>query len=168
MRPRRDSSLDLPALVRRHQGVIRAFLARLCGDTALADDLAQDSFLSAFKNIDQLQNPKAAKAWLFQIAYHSYVSHVRKQSRRKALASNDAEEDTPQTAQVSPSLRVDIHAAMAALPPEQRAVIMMCLSYGMSHSEAASASGLPLGTVKSHISRGRTALRASLNAYESL
>lgn len=166
----------LSDLVRAHQGIIRAFLARLCRDSGLADDLAQDTFLKAFQNIDQLQHPKAAKAWLFQIAYHAYLAHSRKQARRRALAQmengdeNNAEADLSQShnGAAIEGARLDIHRAMATLPPEQRGVILMCLSYGMSHSEAAKASGLPLGTVKSHINRGRSTLRASLSAYEKV
>ena len=68
--------------------------------------------------------------------------------------------------QSQPHARMDLERAMNALPPGQRAAMMLSLSYGLSHGEIARALGEPLGTVKSHISRGKKALRGFLHAYE--
>lgn len=63
-------------------------------------------------------------------------------------------------------MKMDIEQAMNRLSPEQRAAVMLCLSYGFSHSEAGKALGQPLGTVKSHVARGKDKLRAFLSVYE--
>jgi len=152
-------------LVRTHQGAIRAFLRRLTRNAALADDLAQVSFLKAFEKRDRLKDMQAARAWLFQIAYNSFLDHVRKEGRRAELATqviDDAPETPPST-----GLSVDIERAMNSLSPECRAVVMLCLAHGFTHSEAAQATNLPLGTVKSHCARGKTKLQAFLSAYET-
>lgn len=79
----------------------------------------------------------------------------------------DETRDIIETPQSDPELSVDIEAAMNSLPPECRAVVILCLAHGMSHSEAANVTGLPLGTVKSHTARGKTKLRTFLFAYET-
>ena len=152
-------------MVRVHQGAIRGFLRRLTRETALADDLAQISFMKAYEQRNHLKDISAAKSWLFQIAYRSFVDHHRKEARRRGLVENHIEEDVPE----SPAgLKMDIEAAMNSLPTECRAVVILCLAHGMSHSEAAAATGLPLGTVKSHVSRGKDKLRTFLTAYEKV
>jgi len=157
--------LDFTALVKTHQGVIRAFLNRLCRNQALADDLAQDTFMQAHGRIDQLQNPDAARAWLFQIAYNTYAGHARKEGRRRELRETQMEAQETQS-EPNSGLAMDIERAMAELPNDMRAAVMLCLSYGMSHGEAAAALSLPLGTVKSHVTRGRAKLQAILAAYQ--
>ncbi|MEP3888852.1 MAG: RNA polymerase sigma factor [Hellea sp.] len=152
-------------MVRAHQGAIRGFLRRLTRETALADDLAQISFLKAYEQRNNLKDIKAAKSWLFQIAYRSFVDHHRKEARRRGLAETHIEEDAPEA---PAGLKMDIEAAMNTLPTECRAVVILCLAHGMSHSEAAAATALPLGTVKSHVSRGKDKLRTFLTAYEKV
>ena len=140
-------------------------MARLTRNTALADDLAQVSFMKAYEQREKLRDANAAKSWLFQIAYRSFIDHTRKETRRRELAERQIEEDTPEA---PAGLRMDITRAMDSLPPECRAVVILCLAHGMSHSEAATATGLPLGTIKSHVARGKTKLRTFLSAYETV
>ncbi|MDB2438261.1 RNA polymerase sigma factor [Hellea sp.] len=152
-------------VVRAHQGGIRNFLRRLTRETALADDLAQICFMKAYEQRHRLRDAKAAKSWLFQIAYRSFVDHHRKEARRRGLAEGHIEDDTPQA---QAGLKMDVEAAMNSLPSECRAVVILCLAHGMSHSEAAAATELPLGTVKSHVLRGKAKLRTFLSAYEKV
>jgi len=139
-------------LVRAHQGAVRNFLRRLTRETALADDLAQISFLKAYEQQHNLRDTKAAKSWLFQIAYRSFVDYYRKEARRRGLSDAHIEGDS---SQAPASLKMDIEAAMNTLPTE-------------CHSEAAAATQLPLGTVKSHVLRGKEKLKAFLSAYETV
>jgi len=135
----------------------------------LADDLAQISFLKAYEQREKLRDAKVAKSWLFQIAYRSFVDHYRKEARRRGLAQGNIVgliED--ETAEAPAGLKMDIEAAMKNLPSECRAVVILCLAHGMSHSEVAAATDLPLGTVKSHVSRGKAKLKSFLSAYEKV
>jgi len=154
-------------LVRTHQGALRAFLRRLTREQALADDLAQDTFMRALSRLDQLQSLGAAKPWLFQIAYRVFLDHYRKTTRQKALMLEVEQEASTQAGTVSQGteLAMDLSQAMEALPNECRACILLVLSEGLSHNEAAQITGLPLGTVKSHIKRGRERLQNALKAY---
>jgi len=160
-----DHAKFCAALVKTHQGQIRAFLRRLTRNAALADDLAQDTFLRAFQKMDKIQDGEKTKSWLFQIAYRIFLDHIRKQKRRQALADENMPIEVD-TAESPTGMKMDIEQAMNALSTEQRAAVMLCLSYGMSHSEAAIALNQPLGTVKSHVARGKHKLRAFLSVYE--
>lgn len=161
-----------------HQGMIRAFLRRLCKHNhALADDLAQETFIRAFHKMGDLQKEGAQKAWLFQIAYRIFLDHFRKAKRRDQISQDnalgqyaDAALGDPSSAHhiyaVRPNLKMDIERAMDQLSEPQRAILMMNISYGLSHGEIAKTLKMPLGSVKSHIARAKTALKSLLNVYE--
>jgi len=158
-------------LVRTHQGAIRNFLRRLTGETAIADELAQKAFLKAFQTRHKLRDLEATKSWLFKIAYRTFLDHARKESRRRHLTLEGPCVSDPiagASLQAPDGLKMDISRAMDNLPPDRRAVIILCLAHGMSHAEAAHATGLPIGTVKSHLLRGKEKLRTFLSAYETV
>ncbi|MGJ8558702.1 MAG: RNA polymerase sigma factor [Litorimonas sp.] len=170
-----DRRLDLSKvntfdpIVRAHQGAVRTFLRRLCRNSALADELAQETFLKAFRVADQLPNVENVKSWLLRIAYRRFLDHHRRETRRRDLRSLDldgANSLPPEAPTSHHGTRLDIERAMNSLPPERRACAMLCLALGHSHADAAHITGLPLGTVKSHVSRAKTALQDLLRAYE--
>lgn len=150
-------------LVRTHQGAVRAFLRRLTGNHALADDLAQDCFMKALSNLANLNDPSKAKAWLFTTAYRVFIDNYRKTKRRQDLMPEPP--DPVPRAEGQPAMALDLSRAMADLAPDVRACLMLVLSEGLTHSEAARVTDLPLGTVKSHIARGRKTLQTALSAY---
>ena len=115
----------------------------------------------------KIKDGEKTKSWLFQIAYRIFLDHVRKQKRRQELSDENMPIDEG-AADAPSGVKLDIEQAMNLLSPEQRAAVMLCLSYGFSHSEAARALGQPLGTIKSHVSRGKDRLRAFLCAYEKV
>ena len=141
---------------------MRAFLRRLTANAAEADDLAQDAFVKAYRAHASLASTEAARTWLFRIAYRTFLDARRRSDRREALMP--AQDETPPAP--APGLRMDVEAALAHLPPDRRACVMLGLGLGHSHREVAEITGLPLGTVKSHIDRARTFLRGELSAYE--
>jgi len=159
---KRGSSRAFESLVRRNQSLVRGFLRRLCsGDAALADDLAQETFVMAWRRIGSFEAKGAFKGWLCRIAYTQFL-----QNRRSAKASTRREEAVMAEAQTvhddrgAAEARLDLDRVLAVLSPEQRAAVALCYGEGMSHAEAAEALGLPLGTVKSHVVRGRAKVLA--------
>lgn len=130
----------------------------------MADDLAQMTFLKAFEKQTVLRDAQAARSWLFQIAYRTFLDEYRKTKRRQTLSETHVEE---KVSEANPALNADIEKAMNSLPEDCRAVVMLCLAHGLTHPEAAKITGLPLGTVKSHVTRGKTKLRTFLFAYEA-
>ena len=144
-------------LVERHQQAVRGFLRRLCGDHADADDLAQETFVTAWTRIGRFRRGESLRAWLCGIAYRKWLTHRRAEARRGTRDSMAAGDQTLSTVSSSEA-RIDSSAALEALPLEQRAAVALCLAAEFSHQEAATALDLPLGTVKSHVARGRIKL----------
>jgi RNA polymerase sigma factor (sigma-70 family) len=141
-------------LVRAHQGYLRQWLRRLCGgDAALADDLAQDALLAAWRSLPGFRGEAAFRTWLTRLAYRAWLQSRRAPERHLA----DEEASTP-----DPAERLDLQRALARLRPEEREAVLMCCHAELSHAEAAALMGLPLGTLKSHVLRGRARLRELL------
>jgi RNA polymerase sigma-70 factor, ECF subfamily len=153
------------SLIRDYQSRIRAFLLRLnAGDHALADDLAQETFLEAFRKIAQYRGDGAFVGWLYRIAYSRFLMNRRR--RREAQLDDDPPEGAAATEAVDMA-RLDLERSMAHLMPEERAALTLCYALGYSNEEAAGILSLPLGTVKSHILRGREKLKRMLEPWSN-
>jgi RNA polymerase sigma factor (sigma-70 family) len=149
-------------LVRRHQSTVRGLLRQLTRtDVALADDLAQQTFLRAYKNIRSFRGEARFSTWLYRIAYNCFREDAR---RRKELVGIDEEQlQTQHDPQVAdPALRHDLMHALGSLPLNERSAILLCCQNGLSHDEAARVLDIPLGTVKTNVLRGREKLKRML------
>ena len=152
-------------LVRRHQSTVRGLLRQLTrGDLALADDLAQDAFVRAYRKIGSFRGEARFSTWLYRIAYNCFREDAR---RRKEFVGVDEtqwqSELDPQT--VDPGLRHDLMHALSLLPLPERSAILLCCQNGLSHDEAARVLDIPLGTVKTNVLRGREKLKRALAAW---
>lgn len=149
------------ALVRQHQSSVRGFLRRLTkGDHALADDLAQETFLAAHRKIAQFQGQGSFTGWLYAIAWSRFLMETRK---RKLEPLDDMDERVAPS--IDPAIKLDLEKAMAQLRAPERAALTLCFAMGMPHEEAASVMGVPLGTLKSHVARGREKLKNLLKDH---
>ncbi|MBN8528101.1 MAG: sigma-70 family RNA polymerase sigma factor [Caulobacterales bacterium] len=162
LRAREGSDTAFAGLVARHQATVRGFLRRtLGGGWAEADDVAQETFLAAWRTLRSLKEPAGVRAWLLGIAWRRAQDRIR--SSRRAAARDAAWLDQVETPSgIANEDRMALAEAMADLAPDVRACVALCLADGWSHGEAAAALGLPLGTVKSHVARGRARLLKSL------
>jgi len=162
LRAREGSDAAFAGLVARHQATVRGFLRRtLGGGWAEADDVAQDTFLAAWRTLRSLKEPAGIRAWLLGIAWRRAQDRIR--SRRRAAARDAAWLDQVETPNgIANEDRMALAEAMADLAPDVRACVALCLADGWSHGEAAAALDLPLGTVKSHVARGRARLLKAL------
>ena len=153
-------------LVRRHQSKLRGFLLRMTrGDRALADDLAQETFLEAFRKIGQYgQGPFFG--WLCAIAYSRYLMAARKRKLESLDETMEVPGAAPDT-ETANLVRLDLEKALAHLAPAQRAALTLCFALGFSHEEAAAALEMPLGTLKSHVTRGREKLAGILAVWRN-
>ncbi|MGA0604436.1 RNA polymerase sigma factor [Phenylobacterium sp. VNQ135] len=154
---RRGQAEAFSRLVERHQQALRAFLRRTGGDWALADDLAQETFVVAWSRLDQLKSGASVRAWLCGIGYRKHLSALRSGRRDRAREAAYEAERAHVSARFEDE-RLTLEAALGELAPDQRACVALCLAGDFSHAEAAEALGLPLGTVKSHVTRGRARL----------
>jgi RNA polymerase sigma-70 factor (ECF subfamily) len=148
-------------LVRRRQGAIRNLLRRLTREASLADDLAQQTFVHAWQSIRALKSPGAFGGWLRKLAVNFWLQHVRS-SRQEVALDEDLRAENPVS---SVSRQLDLDAALAQLPSDVRLCIVLAYNEGMSHGEISQTASIPLGTVKSHITRGSARLRELLHAY---
>lgn len=165
-RARAGSDAAFARLVERHQPTVRGFLRRtLGGGWAEADDVAQEAFLAAWTSLRSLKDPSGVRAWLCGIAWRKAQDRIRASFRGAARDTAWLEtHDLPPG--VSPEDRLALSNALRDLTPDVRACIALCLADGWSHSEAAAIVGLPLGTVKSHVARGRQRLLRALGGRD--
>jgi RNA polymerase sigma factor (sigma-70 family) len=159
---RRGDDAAFGELVRRRQGSIRGLLRRWCGESQLADDLAQETFVRAWKHLRRLESVGAFGGWLRQIALNVWLDHARK--RRIPMDELRDGDDGREHVPADTGAAIDLERALAALRPPERICVVLCFGEGMSHGEVARATGFPLGTVKSHLARGTAKLRALLEA----
>jgi RNA polymerase sigma-70 factor (ECF subfamily) len=150
------------SLVRRRQGSVRGLLRRLSADPALGDDLAQETFVRAWQGLGRLREPSAFGGWLRQIAVSVWLQHAR---RRRVVLDPISESDDISISPADPAERLDVDAALGRLSGAERLCLVLAHVEGMSHSEIAESTGLPLGTVKSHINRGAARLRRWLQPH---
>jgi RNA polymerase sigma factor (sigma-70 family) len=162
-------------LVRRHQSAVRATLRRLtAGNHALADDIAQETFMLAFRNLRSFRQESKFSTWLYRIATNAYLAEARKRKeellgdRDADIADDDdaspADAGAPDPARAA-TLSLDMDRALAALSEGERAAIVQCYHNDLSHEEAAQVLNCPVGTVKTHILRAKQKLRSRLAAW---
>lgn len=152
-------------LVRRHQGMVRAQLRRLLhGDAAGADDLAQETFLLAWRKLDQFRGDARFSTWLYRIAYSCFLQAYRK---RPWLAdhANECEAELLPAPEQAMDLQLDFERAMRRLSAAEQTVLLHCVQMELSHHEAAYVLAMPLGTVKTHATRGKAKLKAWLEPW---
>ena len=154
-------------LVRKHQSAVRSLLRRLCaGDVATADDLAQETFLRAYRKLPAFRGDSKLSSWLYRIAYNVFLSHRRKRSQREeeSLEALDGE-----AAPSAPSslARHDVNRAFEVLRDEERAVLSLTYGRELTQEEAAEILSMPLGTLKTHATRAKAKLKKRLAAWKT-
>jgi RNA polymerase sigma factor (sigma-70 family) len=160
---RSGSVAALSRLIDRHQQAVRAFLARTVGNRDEAEDLAQETFLTACSQLAFYRGDASVRTWLCAIAWRKAKSARRSFFRARARDTHYVDRaELERPGEISAEDSMALKAALASLPIEQRAAVVLCLSEDFSHAEAAQALAIPLGTVKSHVARGRAKLLAVL------
>jgi RNA polymerase sigma-70 factor, ECF subfamily len=164
-------------LVRRYQSGVRATLRRLtAGNHALADDLAQESFMLAYRNLKSFRQEARFSTWLYRIATNAFLADARKRKEellgdRDADLADDDGDDEATSGEArhdharSVVLGVDLERALAVLSEGERAAIVQCYYNDLSHEEAAYVLGCPVGTVKTHVLRAKQKLKSRLAAW---
>jgi RNA polymerase sigma-70 factor (ECF subfamily) len=163
----------LPALVERHYGSLMGYLYRITrGDRALAQDLAQETFLRALRGISSYQYPRPFKPWLYAIATNLARNHYTSaDARRTKNADEDADyanDDTPDAALLERDEAQAVIAALDTLPDHQREVIVLSFYQSLSLQAIADTLDIPLGTVKSRLSIGVKRLRERMEAQNDV
>ena len=155
-------------LVRAHQSRVRLQLRRLThGDAALADDLAQETFVQAWLHLNDFRGDSRLATWLHRIALTRFLQHVRRPQLPMEWRDADGEpaDEPGHDPRASEGLGRDVERALQALTEVQRLAVVHCFHLDLSHAEAAQVLGLPLGTLKSHLDRAKARLRELLGAW---
>lgn len=168
-RARRGERRAFARLVEAHQSRVRLQLRRLAhGDAALADDLAQETFVQAWLHLADFRGDARLATWLHRIALTRFLQHARRPQLpvqwRDDEGAGDAT-DAGHDPRPAEGLGHDVERALQALTEIQRLAVVHCFHLDLSHAEAAQVLGLPLGTLKSHLDRAKTRLRELLQAW---
>jgi RNA polymerase sigma-70 factor, ECF subfamily len=140
---------------------LRRYARALVRDVVAADDLVQDCLARAIGKLHLWQEGTDMRAWLFTILHNQYVNQVRRAVREgTAVGLSDTEPMLTQAPDQGKRLELrDLERAIAKLPGEQRSVILLVGLEGMRYEEVAEVLHIPVGTVRSRLSRGRESLR---------
>lgn len=152
-------------LVVRYQSPVRRFfLHQTLGDEPLSDDLAQDTFIKAWRNIGSFRAMSSFQTWLMRIAYNVFYDYVR---NRKTTSDIDNVAEPMTNGNSNPSLQMDLYHALSLLKPDERTCITLQLVDGYKIYQIAKITDMKEGTVKSILFRGKEKLTKYLkqNGY---
>ena len=149
-------------LVRRHQSHVRNWLRQLTRDPAAADDIAQETFIRAWHKLHTFVGKGRFIAWLMKLAHNEFLQNLRRAQRTQRLADAVAAESQDAGMFVSDfeDEIPDVPRFLDELSEAEQKVMLLVYAYGLSHGEASSVTGLPLGTVKSHVRRSKEKIRS--------
>ena len=154
-------------LVETYQKRVYALTVRMCPTRELAEEAAQEVFLSAWQGLPFFRGDSAFSTWLYRLASNACVDLLRKEGRHQGPSLDDETvtddvadpSPTPEKAAEQRELRAQIEAGLRSLSPEHREVLVLREIQQLSYDEIADTLSLDLGTVKSRINRGRRQLR---------
>ena len=154
-------------LVKKYQSPMRRFFLHLtCGDSELSDDLAQDTFIKAYTNLASFKNLSSFSTWLYRIAYNEFYDYIR--SHKETADLDNGEVDAKwNTVQKDVGEQMDIYKALTMLKDMERTCLTLFYMEDQSIEKIVGITGCPVGTVKSHLSRGKDKIAAYLkqNGY---
>lgn len=156
-------------ILRRHDDRLRALAYRLlAGDRFRMDDAMQNAYVRAYRGLSNFRADADLGTWLYRIVYNSCIDELRRSSRRPEPV--DLTDHPLRSSRSGPDGVVEaadaVVRALAALPDDQRATVVLVDGEGFDHAEAAEILGVATGTVASRLSRARATMRAVLTATE--
>ncbi len=153
-------------VARDHGRFMYSVAYRLAANDEDAQDLVQEALIRVHRGLERYQ-PGSLEGWLARIVTNVFLDEVRRRRRRPTDALPDEPErvlpPSPAADEVSSGLSDDVQAALAALPEEFRVPVVLCDVADQSYEQIADALGVPVGTVRSRLHRGRRMLRATLS-----
>ena len=148
--------------VKATQGAFRRFLVALCcGDSMLADDIAQESFIKAYLACDTFSNPDKFNSWIYRIGYNTYINHKR--GERMTVDYEDAWDMSARDSSDSSFEYQELYQALNRLPAKERTSVLLYYMEGYSIKETAEIQEVSQDAVKQHLSRGRKHLHGLLS-----
>lgn len=165
-------------LLGRFQRPVFSLVRRMVSDPAIAEDLAQEAFVKAFRALGSFDQRRKFSSWLFKIAHNTTIDHLRKkQLDTVALETSepdlpdlmtvlpDRDSESPETGIHRKDLAAALEAALRSLRPAYREALLLRFQEGLTYEEIAEITELPLGTVKTHLHRARHGMAKHLTAH---
>ena len=146
-------------LVRRSAPVISDLLRRMGASDAVAEDITQDALVAALRSVASYRGEAAFSTWAMKIAARIYLKRRRREARTEVMAEPVGVEIGGLSGEVTSIARLDLDRALQRLSNPERLCVSLCHGAGLKHDEIALALRVPLGTVKSHVTRGLKKLR---------
>ncbi|MDH3254473.1 MAG: sigma-70 family RNA polymerase sigma factor [Acidobacteriota bacterium] len=161
-------------IVRRYQRPVFSIVVRMVRDRGIAEDLTQETFIKAFRALHTFDQEKKLSSWLFSIAHNTTIDHLRRKTLPTVpLETADGELDplssvpaaaaeTPERVAMGRDLRRVFEEELQCLRPEYAEILVLRFQENLAYEEIAEITGLPMGTVKTHLFRARRALAERL------
>ena len=168
---RAGSHIAFETLVDRYRAPVVRLAYRLTHDADEAKDIAQDSFLRAYRRLGDFHPDRPFARWLYVIARNASLDAIRRRRRAATLVTNEGNvvlEPGPEEIALRNDEALRVHAALEALPPNYRDVLELYYLTGLRYREIAVELEIPIGTVKTYISRAKRRLREELDVPEAL
>lgn len=152
------------ALIKHYDPGLRSLAYRILGDRDQMDDALQEAYVKAFRGLPRFRGDSKLGTWLYRIVYNACLDELGRSRRVVQFPLDDTAERSsfgsdPGDAVAS---RRDLAAALAGLPPEERAAVLLVDAQGFDYRDAGDVLGIPVGTVASRLNRARATLRAAL------
>jgi RNA polymerase sigma-70 factor, ECF subfamily len=167
-RARRGDQEAFAAVIRHYDPGLRTLAYRLLGDRDRMDDALQEAYVKAFRALPRFRGDSRVGTWLYRIAYNACLDELKRSHRVVHLPLEEIAEPAGSWADPGEAVmrRHDLAQALAALPPDERAAVLLVDAQGFDYKDAASVLGVPAGTVASRLSRARAALRRAVSYVE--
>ena len=157
------SGADFASLVRQHQTMVFSIAWHMLRDRAVAEELAQDVFLSLHQHLAELESPEHVQFWLRRVTSNRALDVARRRQRRPMVSLENAPEPVALTPTGDPMLGTALKKLVAALPEKSRAIVVLRYQEDLDPAEIARVLGIPVGTVKSQLQRALALLREKLS-----
>jgi RNA polymerase sigma-70 factor (ECF subfamily) len=157
-------------IVKRYQRPVFSIVVRMVRDAGLAEDLTQETFIKAFRALKTYDPRRKLSSWLFTIAHNTTIDHLRRKSLQTVPLETDGEEPdplyrlpvdgtaSPERTAMSRDLARAFEQELQAIRPEYAEILVLRFQEGLAYEEISEVTGLPMGTVKTHLFRARRQL----------
>ena len=169
LQSRKGDHAAFESLIRAHQRMVHSLTFRMTGSTADAEDLAQETFIRAYRQLDSYRGTAKFSTWLYRIAVNACLNWRKREARREQVHTNWAESGTARQTETKSLVDTDelsqsVQAALLKLPAKQRAAIVLTIYDGHNHAEAAQILGCSETTVSWRVFAARRKLKRLLSA----
>ena len=161
-------------IVKRYQRPVFSIIVRMVRDAGLAEDLTQETFIKAFRALRTYDPQRKLSSWLFTIAHNTTIDHLRRKSLQTVPLETEGEESdpldrlpvdetvSPERAAMSRDLARAFEQELRVMRPEYAEILVLRFQEGLAYEEISEVTGLPMGTVKTHLFRARRQLASRL------